>query len=64
MQRKHPKSIIPFEVPTTVAGQGDEILICLNCPLPKCTGECGRFREEKLSLKRRIKDERRKCKEG
>ena len=62
MQLRHPKSIIPYELPTTVVSSSAKISICLNCPLPKCTNgfKCKRYKEELSKIRRERNGKRNK----
>lgn len=50
------KKIIGYENSRRILPEDEEILICLNCPLPKCsnTYQCKRFIEERSRIRREL----------
>ena len=52
LKHKPFREITGYESERRIIPQDEEILICLNCPLPKCDKLCcKRYEEEKKKLK-------------
>ena len=56
LRAKPCREIDDFEKERRIIPQDEEILICLNCPLPKCisTDNCERFKEELSRIRREL----------
>ena len=56
LRAKPCREIDDFGKERRIIPQDEEILICLNCPLPKCisTYNCERFKEERLRIRREL----------
>ena len=50
------REITGYESERRIIPEDEEVLICLNCPLPECknTYQCKRFKEERSRIRREM----------